>query len=97
MKLPEFMSGLENWMRTMEDAATVLVEKFMKVESIPGLLFNIFMIAIIPALGEELMFRGVIQRIFSNWTKITIGAFGSPHFCSVRCTCNSTGSSHECC
>ena len=69
MKLPEFMSGLESWMREMEDKATVLVELFMKVSSIPALLFNIFMIAIIPALGEELMFRGVIQRIFSNWTK----------------------------
>ena len=27
------------------------------------------MIAILPALGEELMFRGVIQRILTNWTK----------------------------
>jgi uncharacterized protein len=27
------------------------------------------MIAILPAIGEELMFRGVIQRIFTNWTK----------------------------
>ena len=27
------------------------------------------MIAIIPAIGEELLFRGVIQRLFINWTK----------------------------
>jgi hypothetical protein len=46
-----------------------MVDKFMKVESISGLMFNIFMIAVLPALGEELMFRGVIQRIFTNWTK----------------------------
>lgn len=69
MTLPESLSGVENWMRTMEDAAQVMVEKFMKVESISGLLFNVFMIAVLPALGEELMFRGVIQKIFSNWTK----------------------------
>jgi membrane protease YdiL (CAAX protease family) len=69
MKLPESLSGLEEWMRTMEDAAKVIVEKFMKVESISGLLFNIFMIAMLPALGEELMFRGVIQRIITNWSK----------------------------
>lgn len=69
MTLPDFLSGVENWMRTMEDAAQVMVEKFMKVESFSGLLFNLFMIAILPALGEELMFRGVIQKIFSNWTK----------------------------
>jgi len=69
MKLPESLSGVENWMKTMENAAEILVEKFMKVEHISGLMFNIFMIAVLPALGEELMFRGVIQRIFTNWTK----------------------------
>ncbi len=69
MKFPESLSGLENWMKTMEDAAEVMVEKFMKVKSISGLMFNIFMIAVLPALGEELMFRGVIQRIFTNWTR----------------------------
>ncbi len=69
MKFPESLSGIENWMRTMEDAAQTMVEKFLKVEHIPGLMFNIFMVAILPALGEELMFRGVIQRIFSTWTR----------------------------
>jgi len=69
MKFPESLAGLEKWMRSMEDSATLMVEKFMKVETISGLMFNIFMIAVLPALGEELMFRGVIQRIFSNWTK----------------------------
>lgn len=69
MRLPESLSGLENWMKTMEDAAKILTEKFLKVESFGGLLFNVFMIAVLPALGEELMFRGVIQRIFSTWTR----------------------------
>ena len=69
MKLPESFSGIESWMKTMEDSAEIMVEKFMKVEHISGLMFNIFMIAILPALGEELLFRGVIQRIFTNWAK----------------------------
>jgi len=69
MKLPASLSGLENWIRTMEEAAKVLTDKFMKVEGIPGLLFNLFMIAVLPAIGEELLFRGVIQRIFTNMTK----------------------------
>ena len=69
MRLPESLSGLENWMKTMEDAAKILTEKFLKVDSFGGLLFNVFMIAVLPALGEELMFRGVIQRIFSTWTR----------------------------
>ena len=69
MDLPASMDGLEKWMRTMEESAKVLTEKFMKVEGIPGLLFNVFMIAVLPALGEELLFRGVIQRIFTTMTR----------------------------
>jgi len=69
MTFPESLSGLEGWMKNMENAAQVMIEKFMKVDGISGLMFNIFMIAVLPALGEELMFRGVIQRIFSDWTK----------------------------
>jgi len=69
MRFPESLSDLENWMKTMEGAAEIMIEKFMKVEGVSGLMFNIFMIAVLPALGEELMFRGVIQRIFTNWTR----------------------------
>jgi len=32
-------------------------------------MFNLFMIALIPALGEEFLFRGVLQRIFGEWFK----------------------------
>ncbi len=69
INLPEFMSGIEAWMHRMEDSAAVMIEKFIKVETTGGLLFNIFMIAVIPALGEEFLFRGVIQKIFTNMTK----------------------------
>ena len=69
MSFPSWMSGIENWMRNNEDNATVLTEKFLDVSTINGLLFNLFMIALLPAIGEELLFRGVIQKIFINWTK----------------------------
>lgn len=69
IELPEYMSGIEEWMRRMEESAAIMIEKFIKVETLGGLLFNIFMIAVIPALGEEFLFRGVIQKIFTNMTK----------------------------
>jgi len=69
LALPEFLSGLENWMRSSEDSANEITQLFLKTDSIWGLLFNIFMIGIIPAIGEELLFRGIIQRIFTDWTK----------------------------
>lgn len=69
MTLPESLAGMEEWMRNMEETAKVLTEKFLQVDALPALLFNIFMVAILPAIGEELVFRGIIQRIFINWTK----------------------------
>lgn len=69
MQLPGWLSGVENWMRNAEDKAAEITEAFLKVETFGGLAFNIFMIAFLPAIGEELLFRGVIQRIFTNWTR----------------------------
>lgn len=69
MHLPEWLSGIENWMKNAEEQAAELTEAFLKVETTGGLLFNIFMVAFLPAIGEELLFRGVIQRIFTDWTK----------------------------
>lgn len=69
LSLPGFLSGLENWMKSSEDSAAKLTELFLKTDSIGGLFFNIFMIALIPAIGEEFLFRGIIQRIFKEWTK----------------------------
>lgn len=69
MIFPEWLSGLEQWMLDAEEKAAELTEAFLKVEGIGGLLFNLFMIALLPALGEELLFRGVIQRIFTNMTR----------------------------
>lgn len=69
MQFPEWASGLERWMKNAEDRAEEITEAFLKTENIGGLMFNLFMIAVLPALGEELLFRGVIQRIFTQWTR----------------------------
>jgi len=69
MQFPAWLSGVENWMKNAEDKAAEITEAFLKVESTGGLIFNIFMIAFLPSIGEELLFRGVIQRIFTNWTR----------------------------
>lgn len=69
MSLPSWMSGLEEWMRRSEDQATEITEAFLNVKTFPGLAFNLFMVAFLPAVGEELLFRGVIQKIFTRMTK----------------------------
>ena len=71
LSLPEYLSGIENWMERMEGKANDLIVAFLNVKSFGGMLFNVFMIAIIPAVGEEFLFRGVILRLFKEWTKNT--------------------------
>jgi hypothetical protein len=69
MEFPEFLAGMESWMKNAEENAAELTEAFLNVETTGGLFFNLFMIAFLPAIGEELLFRGVIQRIFTGWTR----------------------------
>lgn len=61
IKLPESMSGLEEWMKTMQEAATEMIERLVYVDNIGGLIINLFMIAGLAAFGEELLFRSIIQ------------------------------------
>lgn len=69
MVFPEWAAGIENWMKDAEESAAQITEAFLNVKTIPALAFNIFMVAFLPAIGEELLFRGVIQRIFTNMTR----------------------------
>ncbi|WP_163710781.1 CPBP family intramembrane glutamic endopeptidase [Mangrovibacterium lignilyticum] len=69
MSLPDWLGGVESWMRAMENQAEVTIQKFIEVQGSGGLLFNLFMIAVIPSLGEEFLFRGVIQQIFTKMTR----------------------------
>jgi membrane protease YdiL (CAAX protease family) len=69
LSLPEMFSGLEQWMRATEESVNRLTEKFLSTTSLGGLLVNILIIAIIPAIGEELTFRGLFQNIFTRWLK----------------------------
>lgn len=69
MKLPEFLNSLEQWMKTKEETAKELTLAFVKADNFKAFLFNLLLIAIIPAIGEELLFRGVVQKICIEWTK----------------------------
>jgi len=67
LELPAFLHALESWMRETEDSAARLTEAFMVMPSAGALWFNLLMIAVLPALGEELMFRGLVQRLLGDW------------------------------
>lgn len=68
LQLPEWLSGLEQWMKDSEAEAAEITKLFLSTGRISGLAVNILMIALLPAMGEELLFRGVLLRLFREWT-----------------------------
>ena len=68
MVLPSWLAGLERQMKATEAHAALLTEKFLLINSLFQFFYAILMIAVLPALGEELLFRGILQRIFSEWS-----------------------------
>lgn len=67
LHLPSFLGSLESWIRQAEAEAMRMTEAFLIMDTPLDLLINLVVIAIIPAVGEELLFRGVIQKLFLKW------------------------------
>jgi membrane protease YdiL (CAAX protease family) len=87
MKLPSFLKEVEAWMLQQELKMEFLTKKFIVMNSFSALLVNLLMLAIIPAFGEELIFRGGFQPIFTRWFRnyhvaiwLTAIIFSSIHF-----------------
>ncbi len=61
ISLPEFLKDFENTARSLEDRAEQLTKFFTTIGSAGEFILIFFIVAIIPALGEELVFRGMLQ------------------------------------
>lgn len=66
---PDFLKNIEDWMKQAEANAAKLSELFLVMDNPYTLIFNIFLMAVIPAIGEELFFRGLLQKLLNEWTK----------------------------
>ena len=71
--LPEFLSGVEQWMRDMEKQLMELTQFLTDFQSIPELLAGILVIGVFAGVGEELFFRGLIQPKLQGYLR-------SPHW-----------------
>lgn len=69
LSFPDSMASVETYLRNSAIENKKLAESLFKGTSMLNLVVNIFMIAILPAIGEELLFRGVFQKIFVEWTR----------------------------
>ncbi|CAM3877363.1 CPBP family intramembrane glutamic endopeptidase [Mucilaginibacter galii] len=71
MVLPDFLRGLENWMRASEQSAQKITAALLKMNNWVDVLKAVLLIGLITAIAEELIFRGCMQTIFIRWTKNT--------------------------
>ena len=62
MTLGAAFEKLEDYLKTLEEAAQATTERMLNVDTIGGVLLNLLVIAMIPAIGEELTFRGMLQQ-----------------------------------
>jgi membrane protease YdiL (CAAX protease family) len=69
LHFPDSMKGFEDWARTYEDRAEELTKYMTQFSSAGEFLLAFVVIAILPAFGEELVFRGMLQPQLFRATK----------------------------
>jgi len=67
--LPEAFKNIENAIRKTEELAEALTSLFININSLSDFLLSILALSIIPAIGEEIIFRGFFQRELIQQTK----------------------------
>jgi membrane protease YdiL (CAAX protease family) len=67
--LPQLFDPLEKSMQASENKAKILTEKLIYYSDIKGFLFALLIIAVLPAIGEEFLFRGITQNEFLSVLK----------------------------
>ena len=64
LSFPGFMSGFEEWAREKEEELKIVTEFLTEFGSFSQFIIVFLVVAIIPAIGEELIFRGILQNKF---------------------------------
>ncbi|WP_462281740.1 lysostaphin resistance A-like protein [Salinivirga cyanobacteriivorans] len=69
LNLPEWLNALEQNFRSTEARAMEFMEALLNTESIGTLFINLLVIGVLPAISEEVLFRGVLQKEFNRITR----------------------------
>jgi len=67
--LPNFLSDFELVLKSLELQAEEVTLQLLSKNNFTDVLINLLIIAFIPAVGEELIFRGVVQPVLLGFTK----------------------------
>jgi membrane protease YdiL (CAAX protease family) len=66
---PDFAREFESWAREREDSAAEMTQFLTNFSSSGELILAVVIIAVLPAIGEEIVFRGLIQNELYRATK----------------------------
>ena len=66
------LGRLGEWMRSLQDQTEGITEQLLGNPTVGGLLASLLVVALIPAVSEELFFRGGVQNLLERW-------FGNAH------------------
>ncbi|WP_439183006.1 lysostaphin resistance A-like protein [Carboxylicivirga taeanensis] len=69
LELPESLSHVFNWMAEKEQEAVELTQLMIQKDNWEQLFFTVLMMSVLPAMGEEWLFRGILQRQLALLTK----------------------------
>jgi uncharacterized protein len=72
LKFPAFLAEFEKWASQKEDVLKGLTLYLTNFQSIGEFLLGLVVVAVIPAVGEELLFRGLIQRKLAEFLNIHV-------------------------
>lgn len=75
LQLP-FFHGLRDFLANYEKNTERLINTMLADNSTTGFLANLLVMAFLPALGEEFLFRGILQRLLQRW-------WGNIHFAII--------------
>jgi membrane protease YdiL (CAAX protease family) len=68
LHLPEFMQSIEHWMKASEEEANSTLMQLFENNNNFDIIGNFITLGLAAAICEELFFRGILQRIFKEWT-----------------------------
>ena len=67
-EFPDFAKGFEAWAREKEEIAAEMTTFLTHFDSVLQVVIALVVIAILPAIGEEIVFRGIIQNLIQKLT-----------------------------
>lgn len=63
---PEKWNHIEQWLQEKQSNNEEIVNRFLRVGTIGGLISNIIVMALLPAICEEAFFRGCLQKLLTD-------------------------------